>query len=120
MNKVEREITVAARPKDVWRALTDEALLSEWLAPEVELDPEEGGELFVRTEDGEERWGTVDAVEEGRRLAFTWGDSSVELTVDAVSDGRTRVRVVETAALPVGDWGPRLSALASASALAFA
>ena len=81
MNKVEREITVAAQPKDVWRALTDEALLSEWLAPEVELDPEEGGELFVRTEDGEERWGTVDEVEEGRRLAFTWGDSSVELTV---------------------------------------
>ncbi len=36
MSKVEREITVAAGPDEVWRALTDDALLSEWLAPEVE------------------------------------------------------------------------------------
>ena len=111
---------MAAEPEDVWRALTDDALLSEWLAPEVELEPEEGGELHVVTDEGEERWGTVEEVDEGRRLAFTWGESSVELTVDAVSDGRTRVRVVETAALPLGDWGSRLSALASASALALA
>jgi len=120
VNKVEREITVAAEPEDVWRALTDEVLLSEWLAPEVELEAEVGGELYVRSEDGEERWDTVDELEEGRRLAFTWADSSVELSVDAVSDGRTRVRVVETAALPVSDWGPRLTALASACALTLA
>ena len=119
MMKVERETTVAAEPEEVWRALTDEALLTEWLAPEVELEPAEGGEVFVRTEDGEARWGTVEEIEEGHRLAFTWGESRVELTVDAVSEG-TRVRVVETAALPVGDWGARLTALASASALALA
>jgi len=119
MSKVEREITVAAEPDDVWRALTDEELLTEWLAPEVEVELEEGGELFVRTEDGEERWGTVEEVDDGRRLAFTWGGSRVELTVDAVSDG-TRVRVVETAPARVGEWGPRLTALASASALALA
>jgi uncharacterized protein YndB with AHSA1/START domain len=118
MTKLEREITVAAEPEEVWRALTDEALLREWLAPEVELEPEEGGELHIVTADGEERWGTVDRVEEGRRLAFTWGDSEVELTVDAVSAGRTRVTVVETATRPVGDWGPRLTALSGACSLA--
>jgi uncharacterized protein YndB with AHSA1/START domain len=117
--KVERETTVAADPEDVWEALTDETLLAEWLAPEVELDPTEGGEVFVRTEDGDERWGRVEEVEPGHRLAFTWGESRVELTVDAVSDG-TRVRVVETAAIPVGGWGPKLTALASASTLALA
>ena len=102
MTKVQREITVAAEPEDVWRVLSDDALRRDWL--ECEVEPEE--------------------VDEGRRLTYRWerdglGESHVELTVEAVSDG-TRVRVVETAALPVADWGLRLSALASASALALA
>ena len=102
MTKVEREITVAAPPEDVWRVLADDALRRDWLQAEVE--PEE--------------------VEEGRRLEFSWdrdgvGESRVELTVDAVAEG-SRVRVVETALAPAGDWGTRLSALGSASALALA
>jgi uncharacterized protein YndB with AHSA1/START domain len=102
MRRVEREITVAAALEDVWRVLSDDALRRDWL--ECDVEPEE--------------------VDEGRRLAYRWerdglGESHVELTVEAVSGG-TRVRVVETAALPVGDWGTRLSALASASALALA
>jgi uncharacterized protein YndB with AHSA1/START domain len=102
MRRIEREITVAAEPEDVWRVLSDDSLRRDWLEHDVE--PEE--------------------VDEGRRLTYRWergglGESHVELTVEAVSDG-TRVRVVETAMLPVGGWGPRLSALASASALALA
>ena len=100
MRKVQREITVAAEPEDVWRVLSDDSLRRDWLEEDVE--PEE--------------------VDEGRRLTYRWerdglGKSHVELTVEAVPEG-TRVRVVETAELPVGDWGPRLSALASASARA--
>ncbi len=93
---------MAAEPEDVWRVLSDDSLRRDWLEHDVEPDE----------------------VDEGRRLTYRWerdglGESHVELTVEAVSDG-TRVRVVETAMLPVGDWGPRLSALASASALALA
>jgi len=102
MRRIEREITVAAEPEDVWRVLSDDSLRRDWLERDVE--PEE--------------------VEEGHRLTYRWdrdgvGESHVELTVEAVSEG-TRVRVVETAVLPVSDWGPRLSALASAGALALA
>jgi len=124
--RVERETVVPASPEEVWEALTDGALLEEWLAPEVELDPREGGDVSVRLEDGEERSGTVEEVEEGRRLAFRWeregvGESYVELTVDAVAGG-SRVVVVETgpALVPAGGWGPRLTALCSASTLALA
>jgi hypothetical protein len=46
--RVERDVVVDADPDEVWEALTDEDRLSEWLAPEVELDPVEGGELTVR------------------------------------------------------------------------
>ena len=124
--KVERETVVSASLEEVWQALTDETLLEEWLAPEVELEPREGGEVSVRTEDGEERTGTVEEFDEGRRLAFRWGregvgQSRVELTVDAVAGG-ARVVVVETgpALAPGAGWGPRLAALRSASTLALA
>jgi uncharacterized protein YndB with AHSA1/START domain len=116
---VKRTVLLEAAPAEVWEALTDESLLSEWLAPEVELDPREGGELVCRFEDGEERRGEIALVEEAERLAFHWrreegGESHVEWIVDAVADG-TRLTVIETAA-PAGPllgaaWAPRLSSL---------
>ena len=51
-------------------------------------------------EDGELRHVTIEEVEEGRRVALSWcapgGDPSlVELTLDDLEDGRTRMVVVE-------------------------
>ena len=115
---VERETQVQASPEEVWEALTDDDRLSEWLAPEVELDPTEGGEIAVRDGD-DERTGTVETVEELERLAFTWtrpgeGESFVEFTIEPLPAG-TRVRVVETPIGPTatasGVWGPRLARL---------
>jgi uncharacterized protein YndB with AHSA1/START domain len=96
---VERETLVEASPAEVWEALTDEDRLEEWLAPEVELDPVEGGEIAVRDGD-DERTGTVERVEEGERFAFIWsrpgeGESIVEFTIEALPGG-SRVIVVET------------------------
>jgi uncharacterized protein YndB with AHSA1/START domain len=102
---VERSVLLDAPPHEVWEALTDATLLSEWLADEVELDPREGGELVCRFADGEERRGEIALVEEAERLAFDWhraeGPSRVEWIVDAVADDRTRLTVTETA------WGRR-------------
>jgi len=115
---VERETTIEASPEEVWEALTDDDRLEEWLGPDVELDPFEGGEISVRDDEGE-RHGTVETLEENERFAFTWsrpgeGESFVEFTIEAVPAG-TRVTVVET---PVGPtafagagWGPRLARL---------
>ena len=120
---VKRTVVLDAEPAEVWEALTDEGQLSEWLAPEVELDPREGGELVCRFDDGEERRGEVAVVEETERLAFTWhrkegGESWVEWIVDAVADG-TRLTVIETAtpagpmlaAAGAAGWAPRLGTL---------
>jgi uncharacterized protein YndB with AHSA1/START domain len=116
---VRRTIHLDADPAEVWEALTDEDLLSEWLAPEVELDAREGGEMVCRFEDGEERRGQVALVEEAERLAFTWhraegGESWVEWLVDAVADG-TRLTVIETPTpagpLLAGDWESQLALL---------
>ncbi|HEY7267435.1 MAG TPA: SRPBCC domain-containing protein [Solirubrobacterales bacterium] len=96
---VERETMIDADPEEVWEALTDEDRLEEWLAPDVELDPVEGGEISIRDGD-EERSGTVETLEENERFAFTWsrpgeGESFVEFTIEALPGG-SRVTVVET------------------------
>jgi uncharacterized protein YndB with AHSA1/START domain len=124
---VERETIVEASPEEVWEALTDDDRLEEWLAPEVELDPYEGGEISVRDGD-DERTGTVETVEENERFAFTWsrpgeGESFVEFTIEALPGG-SRVTVVETpmysaatnsaagpTAMAYGDWGSLLPRL---------
>ena len=113
---VERETLVEATPEEVWEALTDEDRLEEWMAPEVELDPTEGGEITIRDGD-DERSGTVETVEESERFAFTWsrpgeGESFVEFTLEPLPAG-TRVTVVETPVGPTaaGGWGPRLARL---------
>jgi uncharacterized protein YndB with AHSA1/START domain len=115
---VERETLVEATPEQVWAALTDEDRLEEWMAPEVELDSIEGGEIAVRDGD-DERLGTVETIEEKERFAFTWsrpgeGESFVEFTLEPLPAG-TRVTVVET---PIGPtaiasamWDFRLSRL---------
>jgi uncharacterized protein YndB with AHSA1/START domain len=115
---VERDTLVEASPEEVWEALTDQDRLEEWLAPDVELEPTEGGEIAVRDGD-EERAGTVETVEENERFAFTWsrpgeGESFVEFTIEALPGG-SRVTVVETpigpTAMAAGGWTPRLARL---------
>jgi uncharacterized protein YndB with AHSA1/START domain len=115
---VERETLVEASPEEVWEALTDEDRLEEWLAPDVELEPVEGGEIAVR--DGEdERSGRVETVEEHERFAFTWsrpdeGESFVEFTIEALPGG-SRITVVETpigpSAMAFVGWDSRLARL---------
>lgn len=119
---VTRSIVLDAAPEQVWEAITDETALSEWLAPEVELDPREGGEVVCRYADGSERRGEVELVEEAERLAFHWwredaGPSQVEFALDAVADG-TRLVVTESGLvssaaplLAAAGWAPRLQAL---------
>jgi uncharacterized protein YndB with AHSA1/START domain len=116
-----RSVELDAAPAEVWDALTEEALLAEWLADEVEIDAEPGGEIVCRYADGEERRGEVELVEEAERLAWSWRreggaqPSRVELVLDAVAE-RTRLTVIETA--PLGTSGPLLLAGSWAPALA--
>jgi len=120
--RVERETLLPASPDEVWEALTDADRLAEWLAPEVEIEPYEGGEIAVRDSDGE-RSGTVETVIEEERLTFTWsrpGDapSRVDLIVEAIPAG-TRLVVVETGptALAAAGWSRRLLSLGRVFAL---
>jgi uncharacterized protein YndB with AHSA1/START domain len=114
---VTRSVELDAAPAEVWNALTEEALLGEWLADEVELEAEPGGEIVCRYADGEKRRGQVELVEEAERLSWSWwreGDeapSRVELVLDAVAE-RTRLTVIESPVLETdasGTAGPLLT-----------
>jgi uncharacterized protein YndB with AHSA1/START domain len=129
--RVSRSVELDAAPAEVWDALVEETLLAEWLADEVEIEAEPGGEIVCRYADGEERRGEVELVEEAERLAWSWrrgggGSSRVELVLDAVAE-RTRLTVIETAPLrttgPVllaGTWGAPLARLRNAVRLVLA
>jgi uncharacterized protein YndB with AHSA1/START domain len=131
MASIERSIFLEAPADDVWRAISDESILCDWLAPEVELDPRPGGTVSCRTEDGELRPGSVEQVEEGRRLTFVWrrdgaDPSRVELELEVLDRG-TRLTVIETgldsssSPRASAGWRHRLEALKTALAeLAYA
>ena len=117
MSSVRREVVLPVEPARAWELITDPSELEGWLAEEVELEPEEGGDVHVRFEDGEERWGTVEEVEPERRLTFSWGDSRVEWVLQPVPEG-TRLVVVERSLAPI--VGPRMAALQAQAALCLA
>jgi uncharacterized protein YndB with AHSA1/START domain len=120
---VRREIVLPIPRERAWELLTDETELCGWLADEVEIDLEPGGPVRARWwERGEARDGVVERVEPGRRLRFRWRDgdtdaSRVEWQLEDAPGG-TRVIVTERrVAAAAFAWGPRLDALARASAL---
>jgi uncharacterized protein YndB with AHSA1/START domain len=126
MPSVRREVVLPVKPDRAWELITDPSELEGWLADEVELEPEEGGDVRVRFEDGEERWGTVEEVDPERRLAFVWGDSRVEWVLEPVEEG-TRLVVVERSLSPVVGplslapvVGPRMPALQAQASLCLA
>src|SRR5258708_29629774 len=98
------EITIAARPEDVFPYFTDPRRMIAWKAVSAELDGRPGGRL---RRDGTGRsdvaLGTYLEVDPPRRVVFTFGwegndvvppgSSTVEVTLSAEGEG-TRVRLV--------------------------
>jgi uncharacterized protein YndB with AHSA1/START domain len=117
--QIEREMELPAAPIDVWRALTDPAWLVSWLADEADLELWPGGEARFRIGD-DVRVGWVEEVAPPRggdepdsdqgagRLTFWWAvepepASRVEIELQPLPGGATRLRLVETRPLDILD-----------------
>jgi uncharacterized protein YndB with AHSA1/START domain len=63
-------------PEKVWRALTDPALLAEWLLPVIGFKLEPGAEFMFKTQPYPGWDGTVSCrmleIEPNRKLSYTW------------------------------------------------
>jgi uncharacterized protein YndB with AHSA1/START domain len=90
-------------PQKVWRALTDPALLAEWLLPVVGLKLEPGAAFTLKTQAYPGWDGTVHCqmleIEEQRKLSYTWRvpflDTVVTFTLTPTASG-THLSVVQS------------------------
>ena len=95
-------------PEKVWRALTDPALLAEWLLPVVGLDLAPGSAFMFKTQPYPGWDGTVNCrvleIEAQRKLRYTWVvgemlDTVVTFTLTPTASG-TRLSLVQSGFKP--------------------
>jgi uncharacterized protein YndB with AHSA1/START domain len=97
------ELELPHPPEKVWRALTDPALLSEWLLPVVELPLEPGAPFTFKTQPYPGWDGTVNCrileIDEPRKLSYAWAvpflDTVVTFTLTPTAAG-TRLSLVQS------------------------
>jgi uncharacterized protein YndB with AHSA1/START domain len=94
-------------PEKVWRALTDPALLAEWLLPVTGLKLEPGAAFTFKTQAYPGWDGTVNCrlveIEARRKLSYTWTvpflDTVVTFTLTPTASG-TRLSLVQSGFKP--------------------
>lgn len=97
------DFDLAHPPEKVWRALTDPALLAEWLLPVIDLRLEPGAAFTFRTQPYPGWDGTVSCriveIETHRKLSYTWTvpflDTVVTFTLTPTASG-TRLSIVQS------------------------
>jgi uncharacterized protein YndB with AHSA1/START domain len=92
IDRIERELELDAPVEEVWDAVISDGFMAE----DVELDLRPGGDARFGGKTG---W--VEEALAPARLTFWWADgeepaSRVELTLDPLDQGHTRLRVIET------------------------
>jgi len=101
------ELDLQHAPEKVWRALTDPALLAEWLLPVVGLKLEPGAAFTFRTQPYPGWDGIVNCrfleIEAKRKLSYAWGvpgmDTVVTFTLTSTATG-TRLSLVQSGFKP--------------------
>ena len=101
------EFELPHAPEKVWRALTDPALLTEWLLPIVDLPLEPGAEFSFKTQEYPGWDGTVSCrfieIEAHRKLSYTWSvpflETVVTFTLTPTASG-TRLSLMQSGFRP--------------------
>ena len=101
------ELDLHHSPQKVWRALTDPALLAEWLLPVVEGALEPGAAFTFKTQAYPGWDGTVSCrvleIEAQSKLSYTWAvpflDTVVTFTLTPTASG-TRLSLVQSGFKP--------------------
>ncbi len=94
-------------PEKVWRALTDPALLAEWLLPVIGLELEPGAAFTFKTQPYPGWDGVVNCrileIEAQKKLSYTWTvpflDTVVTFTLTPTASG-TRLSLVQSGFKP--------------------
>jgi uncharacterized protein YndB with AHSA1/START domain len=106
MDRIERDILIAAPAERVWAVLTEPEHIAKWFGDTASGDPHEGGELVLGWKEHGESTVLVERYQPHAAFAFRWateagvrpapGNSTlVEFTLTPEGDS-TRLRVVES------------------------
>jgi uncharacterized protein YndB with AHSA1/START domain len=101
------EFDLPHSPAKVWRALTDPALLAEWLLPAIDLKLEPGAAFIFKTQPYPGWDGTVNCrfieIEAQRKLSYAWSvpflETVVTFTLTPTASG-TRLSLVQSGFKP--------------------
>jgi uncharacterized protein YndB with AHSA1/START domain len=109
---LERQVTIAAPPAAVWRALTDAEELTRWFPLEARVEPGGGGAIFVRWDDADQGESRITIWEPERHLGTVgWAGDLREIVTDyylEAAEGGTRLRVVNSGFGRGTDWDEML------------
>jgi uncharacterized protein YndB with AHSA1/START domain len=104
-DRIERTVTLARAPGEVWQALTTSEGLSAWFGERASIDLRPGGAATMTFAGGMTVDMRIERVEEPTVFAYTWRlpdlpeddprRTYVEFTLQPAGDG-TQLRVVET------------------------
>ncbi len=101
------ELDLPHGPEKVWRALTEPALLAEWLLPVLDFKPEPGA-AFTFTAQPQPGWdgivhGRIREIDAPRKLSYAWSvgemDTVVTFTLTPTASG-TRLFIVQSGFKP--------------------
>lgn len=106
-NTLSMEFDLPHSPEKVWRALTEPALLAEWLLPVIGFDLAPGARFTFKTQPYPQWDGTVSCrmleIEPQRRLRYTWEvpflTTVVTFTLTPTASG-TRLSLVQSGFQP--------------------
>ena len=101
------EFDLRHSPEKVWRALTDPALMAQWLLPVLDFKLQPGAAFKLKADAFPDWDGTVNCqvleIETHRKLSYTWKvpflDTVVTFTLDPTASG-TRLTVVQSGFKP--------------------
>lgn len=113
---VRRELDLPCDRAAAWPLIADPSELATWLADEVDVEVRPGATGTVRHADGGVRDVVVEEVAVARRVVLRWwareagpeGATVVELTLDDLPGGGTRLAVVELPAVALVAVGTAL------------
>jgi uncharacterized protein YndB with AHSA1/START domain len=101
------EFDLPHAPEKVWRALTDPALLAEWLLPAIDFTLEQGAAFTFKTQPVAGWDGIVNCrfleIDAHKKLSYTWAaggmDNVVTFTLTPTASG-TRLSLVQSGFTP--------------------
>jgi uncharacterized protein YndB with AHSA1/START domain len=105
MEKIEKKITINASVEKVWKALTDQNELKEWMQMPTTFEPVVGKEFTFKSEKMENWDGyfycRVMQVEINKKLVYTWNASMINaetLVTILISEksGKTELTLIHT------------------------